>query len=309
MNDIANGYREELGAAEGPCEVLPRGHCLNCQRGPLDTPFCPECGQENADRPAPLRTLFHEVLEEFFKWDGRLFATLRLLLFKPGELTRAYNEGRRVRYLSPFKMYFVVSAIFFALITGQLSREIGKVNFNDGKPDAEIKFEGRVYPRGTVRAGYEAAQKDPNNRKPDKGLEYAVKRGVAGLMDSPGEFFNSLMQNMAKALVVLLPVYAGLLAVLYWRQKRYFVEHLVFAAHVQTFGFFLLTAADLLLLVFPFSPVLALLYPFYEFKALRSCYGSTPFRTWLRQQALALIYLFALAIALSLSAFTTLVTG
>lgn len=311
MDDVAGGSREEISASGGglPSKPLPNNRCLNCGRDPLDTPYCPDCGQENSDRPAPLRAMLADVLEEFLKWDGRLFHTLRLLLFKPGELTRSYNEGRRIRYISPFKMYFVVSALFFTLVTTQMAPEVMKVNLVDGNKDNKVKFVSREYTKGSIQQQYVAEQKDPKNKKPDKGFEYFVKRGVAGLLDSPGNFFNNLLQSMAKALVVLLPVYAGLLGVLYWRHKRYFVEHLVFAAHVQTFVFILLSVIDLLLKVTPFAPILILIYPFYEFKALRACYGSEFFPTWIKQAFLGFIYFLALNIALAVTAVTTLVTG
>ena len=35
------------------------------------------------------------------------------LVLKPGRLTRAYLEGRRARYVSPFKLYLFMSLIFF----------------------------------------------------------------------------------------------------------------------------------------------------------------------------------------------------
>jgi hypothetical protein len=91
--------------------------CLNCGKEPLDTRFCPDCGQENLSHKVPLPELLSDVGEEFLKWDGRLFRTLTLVLFRPGRLAKEYNAGRRVRFVSPFKMYFVVSALFVFLFS------------------------------------------------------------------------------------------------------------------------------------------------------------------------------------------------
>jgi len=83
----------------------------------------------------PLPDLLSDIGEEFIKWDGRLFRTLSLLLFRPGYLTREYNAGRRVRFVSPFKMYFVVSAVFVFLLSvlNPLPADLGQIK------DGQIK--------------------------------------------------------------------------------------------------------------------------------------------------------------------------
>jgi Protein of unknown function (DUF3667) len=43
------------------------------------------------------------------------FSSLKLLLFKPGILTRKYIEGKRAGYLNPIKMYVFTSAVFFII--------------------------------------------------------------------------------------------------------------------------------------------------------------------------------------------------
>jgi len=59
--------------------------------------------------------------------------------------------------------------------------------------------------------------------------------------------FNSTIETQSKTLVVLLiPMLALLLQVLYWRAGRYFVEHLVFSIHFFS-CFLLLLSANLLL--------------------------------------------------------------
>jgi hypothetical protein len=55
------------------------------------------------------------VLEEFLKFDSKVALSFWLLLARPGFLTMEFLGGRRVRYLSPFKLYFTVSFLFFFL--------------------------------------------------------------------------------------------------------------------------------------------------------------------------------------------------
>jgi ribosomal protein L32 len=127
--------------------------CLNCGVEPLASRFCPDCGQENINYAVTLPVLLRDVTDEFLKFDGRLFRTLGALLLSPGKFTVEYNAGRRVHYLSPFKLYLVVSALFFyvmALYTP--TREIER-NFQRGM--AEGTREGLVkVDLATDRSGF-----------------------------------------------------------------------------------------------------------------------------------------------------------
>jgi hypothetical protein len=59
--------------------------------------------------------------------------------------------------------------------------------------------------------------------------------------------FDATIESQSKTLVVLMiPMFALLLQVLYWRAGRYFVEHLVFSIHFFSF-FLLILSGDLLL--------------------------------------------------------------
>lgn len=75
--------------------------------------YCQVCGQENLE---PKETVWHLVshfLNDITHFDGKFFATLKLLLLKPGFLSGEYIRGRRASYLHPIRMYVFTSAIFF----------------------------------------------------------------------------------------------------------------------------------------------------------------------------------------------------
>jgi hypothetical protein len=57
----------------------------------------------------------HDAVHEFLHLDGKILQTMKLLAFRPGELTREFIAGRRVRYISPIRLYLTWSLIFFAL--------------------------------------------------------------------------------------------------------------------------------------------------------------------------------------------------
>ena len=86
--------------------------CLNCHTT-VQGRYCHVCGQENIE---PKETAWN-MLTHFFKdvmhFDGKFFSTLKLLVTRPGFLSKEYMAGRRNSYLNPVKMYVFTSAFFF----------------------------------------------------------------------------------------------------------------------------------------------------------------------------------------------------
>lgn len=62
---------------------------------------------------------FWHMVKHFFyditHFDSKFFDTLKLLIFKPGFLSKEYVNGRRASYLHPVKMYVFTSAVFFLI--------------------------------------------------------------------------------------------------------------------------------------------------------------------------------------------------
>lgn len=90
----------------------------------------------------------------------------------------------------------------------------------------------------------------PNRERPGL-LARAFATSWVDLMHDPGVFAQRFIGNMPIAMFFLLPFLALALAICYFRKRRYFVEHLVFAMHVQTFVFLVLSTA----LLVPFGPI------------------------------------------------------
>lgn len=84
----------------------------------------------------PKETVWH-LVTHFFNdithFDGKFFATVKLLMRKPGFLSAEYVAGRRASYLNPIRMYVFTSAIFF-LILFALKDPKDLVHMSD-KPD------------------------------------------------------------------------------------------------------------------------------------------------------------------------------
>lgn len=89
--------------------------CLNCGADLIGR-YCQDCGQENVEPKQSLWHLIVHFFNDFTHFDGKLFSTLKLLLFKPGFLSREYVMGRRISYLDPIRMYIFISAVFLFFI-------------------------------------------------------------------------------------------------------------------------------------------------------------------------------------------------
>jgi hypothetical protein len=90
-------------------------HCANCEK-PLNGHYCSHCGQEAVLHAASVREFLHEFIGHYVALEGKLWGSLKRLIFQPGELTNEYIRGRRVRYVQPLRMYLTFSVLFFALL-------------------------------------------------------------------------------------------------------------------------------------------------------------------------------------------------
>ena len=92
------------------------GTCFNCH-APLTGPFCHICGQRDDDLRRPIWTFFKELLDAIFDTDSKIIKTILALIFVPGGLSRDFMEGKRARYLPPFRLYIVLLFAFFGTLT------------------------------------------------------------------------------------------------------------------------------------------------------------------------------------------------
>ena len=121
-------------------------NCRNCGTH-LRGQYCGNCGQRSRNRLISIWQLLREAFGDLFELDSRLWRTLLPLLVRPGQLTRDYLEGRRARYMPPFRSYLVLSVIFFV------------VAFFDPKDDLSLFFEPEPPPTAEEVAASELEEK------------------------------------------------------------------------------------------------------------------------------------------------------
>lgn len=115
-------------------ESLPdHPNCLNCG-AELRGQYCGDCGQRARSRLISLWELVKDAFGDLLELDSRLWRTVIPLLIRPGKLTLDYLQGRRARYMPPFRMYLVLSVVFFV------------VAFFDPREDLSLLFEPEPEP-------------------------------------------------------------------------------------------------------------------------------------------------------------------
>ncbi len=105
-------------------ELQPVEMCLNCGTT-LGGQYCGNCGQRASSRLISVWELLRDAFGDLLELDSRLWRTLLPLLARPGRLTRDYLEGRRARYMPPFRMYLVLSIVFFLIAFFDPREELG----------------------------------------------------------------------------------------------------------------------------------------------------------------------------------------
>lgn len=284
-----------------PAQEAPSIRCLNCgcvltQPRPK---FCGACGQETNLRPPRFVEFVQQLGGAYFSTEGALWRTLALLLFWPGELTRRYLAGRRKHYVLPLRLYITLSLLALVLLRLQTPSDL-QLN---GAVAAEAADKRNITVLGlgdTARAGLKDGVFFCNDLP-----KWVCKRLESRLDLDPKSFARELarvperfLSHSGTAMFLLVPFFALLHKLLYWRVGMRYSEHLVHALHVHSLWF-----AALALALLPWSAVAALLaiaVPVYTLLAAKRVYGGGWWATLLKAGVVGLCYSIVLGVTLGL---------
>jgi hypothetical protein len=280
--------------------------CANCGAS-LAGQYCSACGQRHEPHVHKVTHFAAEAFESITHADSRLWRTLRLLLARPGRLTKEFFEGRRATYLPPFRLYLVISILFF-LISVPHETSLKPTDLPaKASAEAVAKWEAEAAARTTaereaaaaVRAAAEEREADGIKIRmsgvdvfcaefvdqPDSDNDYRtrLRENCRELSEDDGrEIGTKMLHNLPRAMFVFLPLLALILKPLYWRPKRYYVEHLLFLVHNHAFAMLAITLVVLVGYVpyvgdswFEGVVTTAVIFymMWYMFRAMRNYYG------------------------------------
>ncbi len=307
-------------------ESIEPANCPNC--GATGTAkYCAQCGQRQGPRLMSLRRILLDALDDQLSINSALPRTLGHLLGKPGSLTTEYLNGRIARYIPPFRLYLAASIVFFLAlsIASSFGRDSGSALTFRTSDGTVIPTDSMTMPLSeagrpilvvtaqdefALSRGYRFFGISIDTAQ-DTTFVYvnmlharlteAVAQRIRGLVGlPPSEIAQTIVPPMIErapaAMFLLLPVFAGLLKLLYIRSGRFYVEHFVFGLHTHAFTFFVFTVMVLL----PQSRIEAFLLLWvtvYYFLAMKTVYRQGIPLTLLKGFVLSIIYSFIVGIA------------
>ncbi len=241
----------------------PPANCSNCG-APLHGKFCSDCGQPIEGLVRHFGSVLGDVMDSLFNIDGRTAHTLLPLYFRPGKITLDYFAGRRARYVTPFRLIFLLAIVAFLAIQLMLrTSSTPIVQYDSTTPptasvtadpapsataqdnpfaNGDIKLNDKVvwnrqskpwqpaWLPGFADSWLNDAIEHARNNLHDmsSGNTADTKRAARRLMD--GTFAVA-----PQVLFALLPVFALLLKVFYVFKRRLYMEHLIVAMHSHAF--------------------------------------------------------------------------
>ncbi len=124
----------------------PVRRCQNCGEILLGE-HCYACGQPTRGLVRHFSSILGDFMDSVFELDSRILRTLGPLLWRPGYLSSEYFAGRRVRYVSPVRLFVFLS--LFAFFAAKLSFNIN-VDAEGNGPVVLNTGDGTVTPIGAA---------------------------------------------------------------------------------------------------------------------------------------------------------------
>ena len=279
-------------------------NCLNCG-AELTGDYCHACGQR-AHVHRTLGAFWHDLLHGVLHFEGKIWRTLPMLVWRPGELTRRYIDGERAKFVSPMALFLFSAFLMFAVasFTGALSSAVHPPSARDlsrsiAMQERELETAQRQRD-ADLKANRSTATADAKISELQQ--ELAITRGIqAGNVEriaktqinapewlsepiakaakNPDLLFYKLKTNAYKFSWMLIPLSVPFLWLLFPFSRRFrLYDHTVFVTYSLSFMTLLVVTA--ILIGVAGLPQIAgfamLIPPIHMYRQLKGAYGLTP---------------------------------
>jgi hypothetical protein len=301
---------EVFGAAVPTSEADESGACLNCAAR-LVGPHCHQCGQA-AHVHRNITAWWHDLVHGVLHLDGKIWHTLPLLAWRPGELTRRYILGERARFVSPLALFLFSVFLMFAVFSAIGGATLGPDPLAIQSGMAEAVDEGetkltdlrrqrsaaaaRGAATSSIDARIQTTEQDLALLKTmaERGLVQGsstrvsddvpdwLRKPIAKAGANPSLFFYKIQTNAYKFSWALVPISVPFLWLLFLHRRHYrrtfgAYDHLIFVTY--SIAFISLASIALVLMRQAglwnglFVLLLLLLPPLHMYRQLRGAYG------------------------------------
>ncbi|HEY0655686.1 MAG TPA: DUF3667 domain-containing protein [Chryseosolibacter sp.] len=171
--------------------------------------YCNRCGEKVLEvKDRSFRSFLQNILLALTFTDNKFIKTLWLMVRNPGFVSKEYAEGRRVNYIKPLQVFFVLNLIYFLFPLLQL--------FNTS---LRTQLYLRTHSKLVQSMVFSKVGKDP-----------LILRGYE-LM------YNEKSTGLAKLLIIVFVVLAAVpMAIIYRKRNRYFTDHVTLAVELTAFN-------------------------------------------------------------------------
>ncbi len=235
--------------------------CKNC-RFIFKGKFCPECGQSIKDFDRPLRYIMLDFTGNLFAFDTRIWRTINNVVFRPGLMEQEFADGKRVKYMPPFRLYVFVSFIFFLMISWMSEKNIhkGKINVEIAGKEQSHYDHQYIQPNDllaenqdslindTLRNNYLSSNLNAQN---DTLGKYFADVDFENIKKNPEIYSQRLIKYFSWSLFLLMPLYGGFLWLVFRRSRPFYVTHLNLAINHHVFIFLVFILILLVQIVLP----------------------------------------------------------
>jgi len=289
-------------------------NCLNCGTKLIGS-YCSACGQR-AHVHRSVRAFLQDFVQGLFNFEGKIWRTLPMLAWRPGEMTRRYIAGERARFISPVALYlFTVFAMFAVLnFTGALSptgnkhipsavkagiaddqQELAKLELkrkltaSPGKDVAALdrkiaKHQEDIAEAQKVLSGGNIVTADAGDETPGW-----IRPFLKNVRDNPDLVAMKVQEAASKYSWMLIPMSVPFMWLLFPFRRRYNTyDHTVFVTYSLSFMMMLVVAAGLLIAAgMPgLAGLLFFVPPFHMYRHLKQSYELGRFSAVVRTMAL-----------------------
>ena len=291
--------------------------CLNCGT-PLAGAYCSACGQK-AHLHRSLGSLVSDLVQGLFNFEGKIWRTLPMLAWRPGEMTRRYIDGERARYVSPVAMYLFSVFLMFAVLNfnGALSPDVDSMvneTVAEARADEQAKIDRLQKERAqAVAAGRDTAAIDRRiaKRREDIAQLDRVKQTGALVQADPGDgempgwvrpivesaqrnpqaFLLNVQDAASKFSWLLIPISVPFLWLLFPFKRRFgLYDHAVFVTYSLSFMMMLVIVGGLMVAggMQGFATFLIFVPPIHMYRQLKGAYQLRWWSALLRTVALVM---------------------
>ncbi|GAO40832.1 hypothetical protein SCH01S_52_00130 [Sphingomonas changbaiensis NBRC 104936] len=302
--------------------------CLNCGTALLGD-YCHRCGQPGHVHRS-LSAIWHDLAHGVLHFEGKIWNTLPLLAWRPGELTRRFIHGERARFISPMALFLFSVFLMFALFSAigahmevpenTAPTEVAQAAARAKIPQAKAELERLKALRAAATTPEE---RERLSSRVEKAREEVVglseitgwkawqesklqtgwarlDAGLAKAKENPNLVLYKLQSSAYKFSWALIPISTPFVWLLFaWKRRFKVYDHAVFVTYSLSFMSLMVIALTILGEIGMPDDVIAmaalLIPPIHMYRQLRGAYGIGRFSALVRLAALLIFAFWALS--------------